>query len=113
MASANMTVHMAVAPQTTWNMVKAATNPWFERDARYLYMIERVGGLHYDEVESVVVCARDSKVARKLAGTACGSEGYEVWQSPRTKLTKLGLARKPNGKSPARERVVIVSFNAG
>lgn len=50
-----------------------------------LYLLERVAcTVGYDETESVVVRAKDSKEARQLASTACGGEGKAAWLSRTT-----------------------------
>jgi hypothetical protein len=84
-------------------------------DDRYIYHIDLDPRLcHYDCTSSVVVIARDSKVARTIAASAHGDEGALAWHKPASsKLTKLGLAKRPNGRSPARERVVCRDFNVG
>ncbi len=71
----------------------------------------------WDSNESVVVIARDSKVARALAAGLSGDENRNnprFWLDPAlTKIQKIGLARKVNGRTPARERVVVAEFRAG
>lgn len=85
---------------------------------RYIYHVYRTDDSGYDETHSVVVIARDSKVARELAAGVAGDEGPGAWLPGRrsgqcrSKVRKLGDARVPNGY-PAAERVIVRDFNAG
>lgn len=89
-------------------------------EPRYIYHVYRTDltGSGYDETQSVVVCARDSKVARELAAGVSGDEGPGTWLPGRrsgqcrSKVRKLGDARVPNGY-PAAERVIVRDFLAG
>lgn len=100
---------------------------WRSPDARFIYELKPtplgdriIPG--YDSNHKIVVIARDSKVARKLAAAVSGDEnripecrgGTPFYMNTvYSTCQKIGLARRPNGQSPARERVVCAEFNAG
>lgn len=83
------------------------------QDPRYIYHLERTRErFGYEETTGVVVIARDSVSARRLAASVCGSEGEGPWltnlrSGDTAKIRKVGLARVPNGHPP-RSRVVCV-----
>ncbi len=105
-----------VGPATSWHQPKARSNPWFAPDARYVYIVQRTdtgdARIHaaYDAYEKFVVVARDSKVARQLAQAMIADERNvdpNFWlNTVYSSCHKVGLARKPNGQSPAREKVL-------
>lgn len=105
-----MTVN-AVTPPQGRPLPIGARGPWQEPNARFIYKLEPAGeGQGYDTAGLFIVIARDSKRARQMAAAQAGAEGSQVWLKPtHSKITKIGLARKPNA-SPARERVVAREF---
>jgi hypothetical protein len=101
---------------------------WSSPEARFIYELKPtplgdriIPG--YDSNHRIVVIARDSKVARKLAASVSGDENRIAECSGENRpfymntvystCQKIGLARRPNGQSPARERVVCAELHAG
>ncbi len=91
---------------------------WRSPEARFIYEVTPTPFGHgvlptYDVNGRVIVVARDSKVARKLASALCGDEPRDFWTNTSyTRCQKVGLARGLGG-STARERILAAEFHAG
>lgn len=77
----------------------------------FIYLLTRKGDIAYDETAALVVRARSSVKARKLAAAAHGDEGAITWTcSGRSNCRKLGEAT-PGAR--ADEAVILRDFKAG
>lgn len=77
----------------------------------FIYMLKRKGDIAYDETAAVIVRARSSAKARKLAATVRGDEGELAWTCPgRSSCRKLGEVT-PGAR--ADEAVILRDFKAG
>jgi hypothetical protein len=74
-----------------------------------LYLLERIGGTGWDQFDSFVVAAADSRQARKLTVARAGRYDRCDWGDPaEATCRKIGTAR-----AGIKAGVVIGSFNAG
>lgn len=70
-----------------------------------VFKVNRIGRIHYDENDGVVVCALTETEAREIAAENCGVEGEGPWLDP-----AYSTCTPISGND---RRVVLVSFRAG
>ena len=58
-----------------------------------IYLLGRLDGAGYDEVEEFVISAPDANTARQMAAKAHADEGPDFWfDTSKTKIRKVGEA---------------------
>lgn len=86
-------------------------------DPQFIWTLRREGTqthpIRYDEATDMVVIARTSQEARKVAASAARDEGPEVWLNgrrsglPFARIKKIGVALKNDNGSVKRSQVVV------